>query len=77
MTLLFQSYKNGKMEDLPESELIQMIGRAGRRPYESTGKAYILTKCEDVVSKNCRNSQHDQNERQKFSKVFWCRLLTK
>lgn len=39
------------MEELPESMLMQMIGRAGRRPHEQNGRAYILTKMEHIVSK--------------------------
>lgn len=30
--------------------IVQMIGRAGRSPFEKYGRAYILTRLEHVVS---------------------------
>lgn len=40
-------WAQGDLVDYPESEIIQMIGRAGRLPFESTGRAIILTSVSD------------------------------
>eukprot|EP00762_Andalucia_godoyi_P006371 ANDGO_05917.mRNA.1 ATP-dependent DNA helicase MER3 homolog len=38
-----KQYENGKMENLPRSAILQMIGRAGRPGFETSGRAVILT----------------------------------
>lgn len=40
-------WAQGDLVDYPESEIIQMIGRAGRPPFESIGRAIILTSFSD------------------------------
>lgn len=47
---IFQAYREKGTEEIQESMIVQMIGRAGRAPFEEHGKAYILTRREHVVS---------------------------
>lgn len=39
------------MHELPETMILQMMGRAGRQQYNKSGRVYIMTKRERVVSK--------------------------
>lgn len=43
-----QQYKAGKVEEYPESSILQMIGRAGRPQFDTTAIAVIMTKNEMV-----------------------------
>lgn len=39
-----QRYSNGKYMEYDVSEALQMVGRAGRPPFDTTGVAVIITK---------------------------------
>jgi replicative superfamily II helicase len=39
-----QRYSNGKYTEYDVSEVLQMVGRAGRAPFDTTGVAVIITK---------------------------------
>lgn len=39
-----QRYSNGKYVEYDVSEVLQMVGRAGRPPFDTTGVAVIITK---------------------------------
>lgn len=43
-------FMQGTTREIPESMILQMIGRAGRQQYNTTGCVYIMTKPEKVVS---------------------------
>lgn len=45
-----QSFINGAMRELPETMILQMMGRAGRQQYNKSGRVYIMTKQERIVS---------------------------
>lgn len=49
-----QIFIQGTIENLTEASILQMIGRAGRPPYDTNGIAIILTQQKNVVS-NCSN----------------------
>lgn len=38
------------MKEIPETMILQMMGRAGRQQYNTSGRVYIMTKQEYVVS---------------------------
>lgn len=40
----------GACRDIPDTMILQMMGRAGRLQYNSSGCVYIMTKQERVVS---------------------------
>lgn len=44
-------FAQGTNQEVSEAIIIQMIGRAGRQQYNTSGRAYIMTKQEKVVSK--------------------------
>lgn len=44
-------YINGKFEEISDSMILQMMGRAGRQQYSSTGCVHVMTKADRVVSK--------------------------
>lgn len=44
-------FKQGDIQEMPESMVIKMMGRAGRQQYNTSGRVYILTTEEKEVSK--------------------------
>lgn len=45
----FKVYRNGNTEEIEQSLLLQMMGRAGRPQYDDSGKVIILTSDEKTV----------------------------
>lgn len=41
---------DGRNQEMPESMILQMMGRAGRQEYNTSGYVYILTQKDKVVS---------------------------
>lgn len=48
--LILQQYLKGQTCELPKSTILQMMGRAGRQQYCSSGKVIILTKLDKKVN---------------------------
>lgn len=46
-----QHYVNGSNQEIDDSMILQMIGRAGRQQYNTSGRVYIMTSAEKKVSK--------------------------
>lgn len=45
-----QQYINGATQEIPQSMILQMMGRSGRQQYDTSGRVYIMTKQDKVVS---------------------------
>lgn len=48
--MIEQRYVNGGTSEIPESMILQMMGRAGRQQYFSSGRVVIMTKQQNVVN---------------------------